>query len=233
MAVPILLYHQIAPLPHPKTPFRGLWVHPEKFRSQMAWLKRLGIQGLSLKDALPFIRGEKSGRIAIITFDDGFLNVFENAMPVLDQFGFTATNYFVANQLGGSNVWDQAAGIPVSPCMSIDQMRQWSQHGHEVGAHTLDHVNLEKTPLEEARRQIAGSKAVLEEALDAPVTNFAYPYGGNLAVHRDMCREAGFDTATTTVRAHARVSDDPFAMPRVYVRRRDIALQFLRKTLIG
>ncbi len=227
MAVPILLYHQIAALPQKNIPFRGLWVHPDKFHSQMAWLKRLGYQGLSLKDAMPFIRGEKSGKVAVITFDDGFLNVFENAMPVLDEFGFTATNYFVANQLGGSNVWDQAAGIPVSPCMSVEQMREWAAHGHEVGAHTLDHVNLEKTPDDEARRQIAQSKTVLEELLGAPVMHFAYPYGANFPLHRDMCREAGFETATTTIRARARATDDPFGIPRVYVRRRDLAPKFI------
>lgn len=152
MAVPVLLYHQIAPLPHKKIPFRGLWVHPDKFRSQMAWLKRLGYQGLSLRDAMPYIKGEKTGKVAVVTFDDGFLNNYENALPVLSEFGFTATNYFVANQVGGSNVWDQAMGVPLTPCMSITQMREWAALGHEVGAHTLDHVNLERP----RKRKLAG-----------------------------------------------------------------------------
>ena len=227
MAVPVLLYHQIAPLPHKKIPFRGLWVHPDKFRSQMAWLKRLGYQGLSINNAMPYIKGEKAGKVAVITFDDGFLNNYENALPVLSEFGFTATNYFVANQLGGSNVWDQAMGVPVTPCMSVAQMREWAALGHEVGAHTLDHVNLEETPEDEARRQIVQSKAMLEDMLGSAVTNFAYPYGGNLPIHRNMCREAGYETATTTVHARARATDDPFGMPRVYVRRRDMAAKFI------
>ncbi|PWL19201.1 polysaccharide deacetylase [Falsochrobactrum shanghaiense] len=231
MAVPVLLYHQIAPLPHKKIPFRGLWVHPDKFRAQMRWLKRLGYQGLSLRDAMPYIRGEKNGKVAVITFDDGFLNVYENALPVLADHGFTATNYFVANQIGGSNIWDKGVGVPVSPCMTVAQMREWAALGHEVGAHTLDHVNLEKTPDEEAQRQIALSKTMLEDMLGAPVDNFAYPYGGNLAVHRAMCREAGFETATTTVRARARASDDPFGMPRIYVRRRDLAPKFILRLM--
>ncbi|MFD1197850.1 polysaccharide deacetylase family protein [Brucella gallinifaecis] len=231
MAVPVLLYHQIAALPHKKIPFRGLWVHPDKFRSQMAWLKRLGYQGLSLRNALPYIKGEKMGKVVVITFDDGFLNNYENALPVLAEFGFTATNYFVANQLGGSNVWDQAMGVPVTPCMSVEQMREWAELGHEVGAHTLDHVNLEKTPEEEARRQIVQSKTMLEDMLGSEVTNFAYPYGGNLPIHRDMCREAGYETATTTVHARARADDDPFAMPRVYVRRRDLAPKFIYRLM--
>jgi peptidoglycan/xylan/chitin deacetylase (PgdA/CDA1 family) len=231
MAVPVLLYHQIAPLPHKNIPFRGLWVHPDKFRSQMAWLKRLGYQGLSLRNAMPYIKGEKTGKVAVITFDDGFLNNYENALPVLAEFNFTATNYFVANQVGGSNLWDQAMGVPLTPCMSVTQMREWAALGHEVGAHTVDHVNLEKTPEEEARRQIVQSKTMLEDMLGSEVTNFAYPYGGNQQIHRDMCRDAGFETATTTVRARARATDDPFGMPRVYVRRRDLAPKFIYRLM--
>jgi len=227
MAVPVLLYHQIAPLPHKKIPFRGLWVHPDKFRTQMRWLKRLGYQGLSLRNAMPYIKGEKTGKVAVITFDDGFLNVYENALPILSEFGFTATNYFVANQIGGSNIWDKVTGVPLSPCMSLAQMREWAELGHEVGAHTLDHVNLEQTPDAEAKRQIEQSKIKLEDMLGEAVTNFAYPYGGNFPIHREMCREAGFETATTTVRARARASDDPFGMPRVYVRRRDLSPKFV------
>src|SRR5690606_17715746 len=82
-------------------------VHPDRFRQQMAWLKRLGYRGLSVRDAIPYIYGGKQGKVAVITFDDGFENVFRNALPVLEEFGFTATNYFVANQIGGFDLWDQ------------------------------------------------------------------------------------------------------------------------------
>ncbi|MEN3432659.1 polysaccharide deacetylase family protein [Brucella melitensis] len=227
MPVPILLYHQIAPLPAKNIPFRGLLVHPDRFRSQMRWLKRLGYQGLSLRDAMPYIKGEKTGKVAVITFDDGYLNVLENAGPVLAEYGFTATNYFVANQVGGSNVWDQPIGVPKTPCMSVAQLREWADLGHEVGAHTLDHVALSKVPEDEARRQIAQSKTVLEDMLGTQVTNFCYPYGDNTPLHREMVREAGYETATTTVRARARPTDDPFGIPRIYVRRRDLWPKFV------
>ena len=84
---------------------------------------------------------------------------------------------------------------------------------------------------DEARQQIALSKTMLEDMLGSEVTNFAYPYVGNHAVHREMCREAGYETATTTVRARARASDDPFGMPRVYVRRRDLAPKFIYRLM--
>src|SRR5690606_1038651 len=112
--IPILMYHQIGK-PAPRgTPYRGLTVHPSDFRRQMAWLRRFGYRGLSMRDLMPYIRGERRGKVVGITFDDGYRNVFQNALPVLRDQDFTATNYFVARQLDGSNTWDEAKGIPRS-----------------------------------------------------------------------------------------------------------------------
>ena len=227
MPVPILLYHQIAAPPTKDAPFQGLYVDPELFRSQMKWLKRAGFQGLSLEKAMPYIRGEKNGKVAAITFDDGFRNVLENAAPVLDECSFTATNYFVANQVGGYNAWDQALGVARTPLMSVAELREWAALGHEVGAHTLDHVHLAEKPFDEARQQISRSKTILEDMVGREVINFCFPYGENSSIHREIAKEAGFKTATTTVRGRARSTDDLFGLPRVTMRHRDIGLKFL------
>ncbi len=71
MPVPIFLYHQIDVPPQHRTPYRSMIVHPDRFRQQMAWLKRLGYRGLSVRDAIPYIYGGKQGKVAVITFDDG------------------------------------------------------------------------------------------------------------------------------------------------------------------
>lgn len=228
-AIPILLYHSIDVPPASDKPFRSLHVHPDRFRSQMRWLKRLGYQGLSMRDAQPYLEGKKQGKVAIITFDDGFLNVYQHAMPVLKEFGFTATNYFVANQIAGRNEWDIPKGAIEIPCMNAEQLRDWAAHGHEVGAHTLDHIYLPGADLAEAERQIAGSKKILEDILGSEVTNFCYPYGGETQAIRDITRKAGYTYATTTKRGHARATDDPFGLPRRYIRRTDGGLLFLKR----
>ncbi|PYE88200.1 polysaccharide deacetylase family protein [Phyllobacterium leguminum] len=232
MTVPILMYHQIHIPPAHKMPFRSMIVHPDRFRSQMRWLKRLGYKGLSLRDAVPYIEGRAHGKVAVITFDDGFRNVYENALPVLQEHGFTATNFFVANQIGGQNEWDIPIGIQPTPCMSPTQLREWAALGHEVGAHTLDHVHLPDVPLKEAKRQIGGSRDVLQDILGAPVTSFAYPYGDENARLRDMAREVGFTHAVTTERRKTLPSDDSFGLPRLTIRRNDTWLHFLKKCLI-
>ncbi|MBN3265960.1 polysaccharide deacetylase [Bordetella bronchiseptica] len=233
MPIPILMYHQIGE-PAPRgTPYRGLTVHPASFRRQMTWLRRFGYRGLSMRDLMPYVRGERSGKVFGITFDDGYRNVHRNAMPVLGELGFTATNYFVAHQLDGGNVWDLEKGIPFSALMSAQEMREWHQAGNEVGSHTLDHVHLPRMAADEARRQIRQSKDELEQVLGAPVTAFCYPYGDHTDEHRVMAREAGYDNATLTVRGLASAADDPFGLPRVTVSRSTHLLRFLQKTLTG
>lgn len=231
MSIPILMYHQIGDPAPSGTPYRGLTVHPDSFARQMRWMRRLGYRGLSMRDVMPYIRGEQQGKVFGITFDDGYRNVHDNAMPILSELGFTATNYFVAHQFDGGNVWDLQKGIPFSPLMTISEMRAWAKAGNEVGSHTLDHVHLPELSSEEARRQIVESKTVLEQVLGEAVTAFCYPYGDHGPEHRVMVREAGYDNATLTMRGVASAADDPYGLPRVTVSRSTHILRFLQKCL--
>lgn len=228
-AFPIFIYHAVAQPPRRGQPLRSLYVHPDDFRCQMQWLKRLGYQGLSMRDATPYLEGKKQGKIAVLTFDDGFVNCYHHALPVLNQLGFTATNYIVANQIGGCNQWDTAHGAAEIACMNKDQLRDWAAQGHEIGAHTLDHIYLPDATMQEAERQITGCKQVLEEIMDTEISNFCYPYGGETPAIRDMVKKAGFRYATTTKRGRARPGDDPFGLSRRFIRRSDNGLLFLKK----
>jgi len=231
MSIPILTYHQIDAVPAHGTPFRGLTVSPARFRQQMAWMRRLGYRGLSMRELMPYIQGKASGKVFGITFDDGFRNVHRHAMPVLADFGFTATNYFVSGQIDGSNVWDAGNGVPPSPLMNRTEIREWAGAGNEVGAHTVDHVHLPALPVAEARRQIAASRVALEDLVAMPVTAFCYPYGEQQECHREMVREAGYGNATLTQRGLARADDNPFGLPRVHVHSATILFRFLQKCL--
>lgn len=229
--IPILMYHQIGE-PAPRgTPYRSLTVHPDSFRRQMRWLRRFGYLGLSMNDIMPYVRGEKQGKVVGITFDDGYRNVYQNALPVLRENGFTATNYFVVRQLGGGNVWDYEERIPHSDLMSSDEMRDWARQGMEVGSHTLDHPRLTQLSEPEAREQLVASRAQLERLSGKPVTAFCYPYGAENASLRTIARVAGYTNATTTARGLARPDDDPYGLPRVIVARSTHLFRFLQKCM--
>jgi len=229
--IPILMYHQIDRPAAKGSPHRGLTVHPASFRRQMRWLRRLGYRGLSMRDVLPYVRGERQGKVFGITFDDGFHNVLEHALPVLAELGFTATNYVVAGQLGGSNVWDRAGGVPPAALMNVADLRTWADAGQEIGSHTLDHAHLSRLPAAQARQQICESRRVLSQVLGGDVSAFCYPYGDLSPQVRDMVCEAGYSNATTTQRGLARHDDDIFLLPRVAVWRSTHMLRFLQKCL--
>ncbi|MFW7339921.1 polysaccharide deacetylase family protein [Pollutimonas sp. H1-120] len=229
--IPILMYHQIGRPAVKGSPYRSLIVHPTDFRRQMTWLRRFGYRGLSMRDLLPYVRGERHGKVVGITFDDGYRNVYQHALPILREQDFTATNYFVARQLDGGNVWDYEKGIAHADLMSIDEMRNWALAGMEVGSHTLDHPFLPKLSPEVADYQIRQSKQELEAVLDSEVTAFCYPYGGESPDVRAMVRSAGYTNATTTQGGLAKESDDLFGLPRVTVARSTNIFRFLQKCM--
>ena len=227
--IPILVYHQIAAAPPKGSPFRSLYVAPESFARQMAWLERLGYQGLSMTALQPYLNGQKNGKVAGITFDDGYLNNLSNALPSLTKHGFSSTCYAVSGLLGKTNVWDLGAGIPQTPLMNESQLRQWVAAGQEVGSHTRQHVDLTVGDSDNSRLEIKLGKTELESVLKQPVTHFCYPYGHYQPAHIEMVDELGFATATTTQRSRCHAQTDMLQLPRVPVLRSTVLPLFWLK----
>jgi len=213
----ILAYHQTRSKPPVGTPVRHLTLPPWRFALQLKTLRALGWRGVSMREFLPYHRGEKTGKVFGITFDDGYLNNFEHALPVLRDLGFTATLFMVSNQIAGSNVWDRKLGVPDSALMDFQHLRAWLAAGMEVGAHSRNHVDLSTCDDATARDEIVGSKRDLERACGVEVTSFCYPYGGHRAEHAEMVRQAGYTSATTIESARTSQCDDMMRLPRITV----------------
>ena len=217
--IPILVYHQIAQAPPKGSPFRNLYVAPQAFARQMAWLKRLGYAGYSMSDLQPYLLGKRNGKVVGITFDDGYQNNLVSALPILTRHGFSSTCYAVSGLLGKTNVWDEKIGIPQTPLMNEREINQWVQGGQEIGSHTHQHVNLLETDEPIDRDEMALGKIALERAIDRPVEHFCYPYGYYKARHVALVQELGFTTATTTQRSRCHAGMDLLQLPRVPVMR--------------
>ena len=227
--IPILTYHQIGEAP-PKGGFmRSLHVAAADFSRQMSWLRRLGYRGLSMSDLMPYLRGDRKGRVVGITFDDGYRNNLELALPVLQSNGFTATCYVVSNLLGSTNVWDEPLGARPVPLMTADEIRQWAQAGMEIGSHTQHHVDLRQCDPAQARQEIIDSRHRLQDILGRPVSQFCYPYGHYAPEHVDWVREAGYLAATTTRRGRCLAQSPHFELPRVPVVRSTHLIQLALK----
>ncbi len=226
------MYHNIDNPPQ-GAKLRGLYVRTGAFARQMFLLRLLGYQGLSMSAAMPYLRGEKQGRVAVITFDDGYVDTLENALPVLQKNGFSATCYFISQRSGLYNDWDAAALNVRKPLMNDEQVRTWHTAGMEVGAHSRTHPRLSNCNDAELQNEIAGSKADLEALTESAVTQFCYPYGDLDERVSNAVQQAGFDAATTTRRGRVRVGDNPLLFRRILVSGSTFPHLFLLKLLTG
>ena len=232
--IPILMYHQVDAEPPKGSPMRGLVVAPATFARHMAALNALGYQGKSMGDLLPYLKGQKRGKVFGITFDDGYENNLRCALPVLKRFGFTSTCYIVANQVGKTNGWDKERGVLQVPLMNAQELQAWIDAGQEVGSHTLNHANLETLNEAEQATEIIQSKMQLQALVDQPggVQHFCYPYGRLNKTAVQSVKQAGYLTATTTVRGRAvQGQSDDLLLPRVLVSRTTSWMQLLLKCL--
>lgn len=230
--IPILTYHHVD-VPRKGGRLRGLYVLPRRFRLQMRMLKWMGYRGLSMSGLLPHLRGEESGKVVGITFDDGYRNNLIQALPVLLDCGFQATCYIVGNRIGDCNRWDIAAGIDRKPLMDREQIGEWIGSGMEIGSHTLDHIDTSRCAGAKLREQIVDSKGRLEQTFGVAVEHFCYPYGTYTREVVDQVETAGYRTATTTRRGRARVGDDLLELPRVPVFRSTLPHLFWAKIETG
>lgn len=208
---------------------RSLHVSAGDFARQMRWLKRMGYQGLSMSELMPYLRGEQQGRVVGITFDDGYRNNFDLALPVLQANGFSATCYVVSGLLGKTNLWDEPLGAQPVPLMTGAEIRQWANAGMEVGSHTQHHVDLRQCSPQQARTEIIGSRHQLEDVLGLQVQQFCYPYGHYAPEHLAWVKEGGYSAATTTRRGRCYAHSALLELPRIPVVRSTHLIQLAIK----
>ena len=229
--IPILTYHQIAQSPARGAPMRSLYVSPAAFALQMRTLSLLGYQGLSMTSLMPYLRGEKTGKVVGITFDDGYVNNLENAAEVLKKFNFSSTCYVVSELLGKTNIWDHGLGIAPAPLMNLSQLQHWKASGQEVGSHTQHHVDLTAIDKQTSQEEILNSRVSLSQQLNTDVQQFCYPYGRYDPEHADMVKASGYLSATTTARGKVHRGDNAFELRRIPVVRSTSLPQFIFKIL--
>lgn len=213
--IPILMYHSICVPPQDEV-MRSIHVKPRSFATQMWILHKLGYTGLSMTDLEPYLRGEKTGKVVGITFDDGYKNNLIHAAPALKKYGFTATCYVVSSALGKNNFWDSNLGIPSNPIMTQEELFKWIAYGLEIGCHTANHKNLSSLHFEEQIEEIQECKSVLENLIEAKIDHFCYPYGKYTDETIKATEMSMFTTATTMMRGRAFApNDNLLELPRV------------------
>jgi len=191
---------------------------PERFTEQMAWIAEAR-HPVSLDTLLAALDGkaELPDNAVAVTFDDGFSSTFENATPVLTRYRIPATMFIVADRIGQDNDWMHRRGMPEHALMDVGQIREMDAAGITIGSHTLTHPRLPECGPEEMSREIADSKARLEDILSRPVQHFAYPYGLYNDTARALVEQTGYLSACSTRSGFNNKETDRYELRRIEV----------------
>lgn len=189
-------------------------VPPEAFRRQMSWLRSEGFEVVGLEECVRRGRAGERGKVAALTFDDGYRDFLEHAWPVLEEFGFPSTVFLITGRMGASYT---SSGGESLPLLSWEEAARLEGRGVSFGSHTRQHPKLTKVPEGEARQELEGSWTDLAERLERPSRFFCYPHGRTSAALQEAVRAAGYEGAVTVAPGHPGPDTPPFAVPRAYM----------------
>ncbi len=209
LAVPILYYHyirNIQPTAQNLLSFQ-LSISPALFAEQMALLHVEGANPITLATLMDALAGNRAlpAHPVVLTFDDGYADFATAVQPVMERYGFVATDFVVSGFINRPRY------------MTAAQVLQMDADGMVIGAHTVHHVDLAAVPAALAQDEINNSKAALESLLGHPVLDFAYPYGAFNPTVAQLVQRAGFREAVTTLGGDQQSQSGRFELHRTEI----------------
>lgn len=169
-------------------------IAPRRFCNLMRWFRTMGYSTYSTAE---WLAGANASKRVLLTFDDGYDDLYTELLPVVVEHGYTPLIFLVADFIGGTNQWDQAKGLSARNLLTAEQIREMQIHGVEFGSHSATHRLLTGTTDAQLRCEVSDSKHRLEDLLGVEVISFAYPYGGVDDRVRAAVAEAGYRLAFT------------------------------------
>lgn len=215
--VVVLLYHRV------NDEMRdSLTVGLEQFERQMELVsKRFPV--VSVEDLIRNTFPRDTNRPAVaVTFDDGYLDNYENAVPILQRYRIPAAFFVSTDKIGTREGFEhdiRKRGEPV-PTMTWEQLAQMAQQGFTIGSHTVTHLDCGKADANRVRWELETSKQALRDKLHIEAPLFAFPFGGrsNISEHaRDLVRKVGFRGCFSAYGGFNRGTIDPFNMRRTAI----------------
>lgn len=228
--VPILMYHGVSDeTDETRNAYFRVTTSPKMFEQQMRLLAENGYYGCRL-DAIAD-NGNNNLRKTVLTFDDGFADFYNEAWPILEKYGFSASVFLPTGFIEDH----ERSLIKGKQHLSWDQVRELHAKGIEFGSHSITHTILRNCPRDEIKREIVESKAVIEKRLRVPVRSFSYPYAfpfddSSLVTFLDECvRSAGYEFAVSTRIGVDNVRGNRVFRPRLPINDLDDPKLFLAK----
>lgn len=213
----VLVYHRLGKETSPE----GLTMAYENFVGQMQCIRR-NYHPMLLGEIVKRLQGGRPipPRAVAVTFDDGYVDTFTHAFPLLQRDRIPATLFITTGYI------DREIFPPTgAPMLSWRMIQEMQRSGIEIGSHTITHPNLSKCSQQDAEDEIVNSRKRLEKKLKTSIQLFAYPYGRSSFFNRkikESVRKAGYLAACTTLLGINTPDTDPYALHRISFAKKDI-----------
>ncbi len=219
--IPILTFHYIGQNPNPLDKMRNLLsTPPEVLEQYLSWLEQNGYTTVALNTLAAHLAGQTTLPLksVILTFDDGYVDFYQNAYPVLLKHQARATMFLIVNFIDkpGYLTWIQ-----------IEEMKNNGLVSFE--SHTLTHPRLSRISADQQISEITESKKILEQRLGRPVNFFAYPYGDLNNQVASVVKNAGYVGAVTTAEGNDQPVDNLNYLRRMNVSGPSNLTKFIEK----
>ena len=227
-----LMYHAISnPITADK---RRYACPPKRFKEQ---LQRVISEGFKFVDAPTAIQGLRGSGFAddsvLVTFDDGYLDNWTDARPILESLQIPALFFITSRILNSKGGEGDIAEFVDSQMMESDHIKSLKTAGFAIGSHSATHARLTEIDDESLAVELNESKSRIEEILEAPIEGFAYPYGARNERVIDAVKKAGYEYAFSTKGGFSSAQDSLFDIRRIEVCGFDSPSKLVKKLSFG
>jgi peptidoglycan/xylan/chitin deacetylase (PgdA/CDA1 family) len=212
-------------------------ISPDNFSAHMQALADNGYKACTANDLIDWLSGDIQlpDKSLLVTFDDGYLGVFEHGLPVLKELEWPAAMFLVSGLIGKKDSWCQRENPSreTYPLMGIEEIRIMRTQGFSFHSHSRSHPDLSQRNETQLTEELRGSREDLEHLLGEPVGCFAYPYGRYNDLVLDAAKKAGYKAAFSVQPGFNRPGVDPYRIRRIDVFGTDTPAMLLRKVSLG
>lgn len=168
---------------------------------------------------------------AAVTFDDGFQNIVDNALPELRKRGVHATLFIVTESLGSNRAWEHRGGDDTrhEQVMSAEQLSKIEPELVSIGSHTMTHPFLPSIDKNQLELELVGSRQKLKEITNRDVKTLSFPYGAFNQGIIESCRQAGYERVFTALPLFGVSEPNEFVTGRVGTAPTDWPIEFRLK----